>query len=641
MATKIKLSTGNVGYVWSTYTVTDKSETVSTVKVTAHAYLTDGWVQSTGIAAIITINGTQSTAKTILGNGTYYAASSGTKTASFSVDVAKGTAAKTIDWKVGFWQYTDGTQQTRKHLGTGTASIPRKTSYTVTYKANGGSGAPSAQTKWHGTALELSTDKPTRTGYTFLGWATTSTATAANGSYDPGDTYSTNAALTLYAVWKANTYAVTFNANGGSGAPSAQTKTYGVALTLSSTKPTKANHTFLGWATSKTATAAEYAAGDAYTANAAVTLYAVWQLSYTAPRITGFSVSRCDASKNVTDSGTYCLVDFDWTTDAAASSALIEWLPANGTTWSSKTVTLSGTSGHVSEAVGGSLSDSTTYTVRVTVADASGSNSREKTLATLAYILDILNGGNGIAAGKAAELEGWFDIAYRLLVRNDDDASADDTYSGAMIIGNPDGQHVAFDDNEVQARGGDGWFYVNKEGGNVWIGSADGCGYFPGHIETDGYGYFAEGIKSDVPLELHGLVATCTSALSLGTSSAKITLGNGTAATDADSDGWLSFNDGGIMCNKTGSVLVFGSAYAIDMTAGNALGLTVYRGTAALGGMAAAQTGSRTYTVVHSQPRIFNVTAGQTFYLYAYNAQSATGTIAANARTQLTVVYIK
>ena len=50
--------------------------------------------------------------------------------------------------------------------------------------ANGGDGAPEAQTKTHGTALTLSTMKPTRSGYTFQGWAESKTATAAQ--YQPG-----------------------------------------------------------------------------------------------------------------------------------------------------------------------------------------------------------------------------------------------------------------------------------------------------------------------------------------------------------------------------------------------------------------------------------------------------------------------
>ena len=45
-------------------------------------------------------------------------------------------------------------------------------SYTVSYNANGGSGAPASQTKTYGTTLTLSSPKPTRSGYTFSGWMT-------------------------------------------------------------------------------------------------------------------------------------------------------------------------------------------------------------------------------------------------------------------------------------------------------------------------------------------------------------------------------------------------------------------------------------------------------------------------------------
>ncbi len=148
--------------------------------------------------------------------------------------------------------------------------------YTVSYNANGGSGAPSSQTKTEGVALTLSSTKPTRSGYTFLGWGTSSSATVA--SYSAGGTYTSDASITLYAVWSKipSTYTVSYNANGGSGAPSSQTKTENVTLTLSSTKPTRSGYTFLGWGTSSSATTAAYSAGGSYTANASITLYAVW-----------------------------------------------------------------------------------------------------------------------------------------------------------------------------------------------------------------------------------------------------------------------------------------------------------------------------------------------------------------------------
>lgn len=80
----------------------------------------------------------------------------------------------------------------------------------------------------------------------------------------------------------AKTYTVSYNANGGTGAPSAQTKTYGTALTLSSTQPTRSGYRFAGWNTNAAGTGTSYAAGGSYTANAGVTLYAQWAVSTTA-----------------------------------------------------------------------------------------------------------------------------------------------------------------------------------------------------------------------------------------------------------------------------------------------------------------------------------------------------------------------
>ena len=156
--------------------------------------------------------------------------------------------------------------------------------YTVTYNANGGSGAPAGQTKVEFVPLTLSTAVPARTGYIFSGWATSATGAAA---YQPGGDYAANAAATLYAVWEQvqvtpATYTVTYDANGGAGAPAAQTKTEGVTLALNTGVPTWDGYSFKGWATSATGAAAYQPGGD-YAANAAATLYAVWEEKQTGP----------------------------------------------------------------------------------------------------------------------------------------------------------------------------------------------------------------------------------------------------------------------------------------------------------------------------------------------------------------------
>ena len=83
-----------------------------------------------------------------------------------------------------------------------TKSIQTKQKFTITYNANGGNGAPNNQSKIQGENVTLSEIKPTRTGYTFKGWGTSSNTTTVE--YLAGATYTVDANLNLYAIWVAN-----------------------------------------------------------------------------------------------------------------------------------------------------------------------------------------------------------------------------------------------------------------------------------------------------------------------------------------------------------------------------------------------------------------------------------------------------
>lgn len=87
---------------------------------------------------------------------------------------------------------------------TGTAAATLTANFlpylTLTYDANDGTGAPAAKTDCQsGVSFTLSSTSPTRSGYTFQGWSTSSTATTAQKQ--PGDSYSITSNTTLYAVW--------------------------------------------------------------------------------------------------------------------------------------------------------------------------------------------------------------------------------------------------------------------------------------------------------------------------------------------------------------------------------------------------------------------------------------------------------
>lgn len=376
-------------------TVTRTSATQYTVKINASWETVWNTTTNYGMTA-------SSGGKTLTLNpfGTYARTGSGSFTGTYSIS-GNGSATKTIT--VTFKNFNDDNGKSSSKNVTFSVTVPALASYTIKYNANGGSGAPGNQTKWKDQALTLSSTKPTRTGYSFLGWSTSSSATTA--TYSAGASYTANSAATLYAVWKANTYPVTFNANGGTGAPSSQTKTHDVTLTLSSTKPTRTNYNFLGWATSASATTATYAAGGNYTANTAVTLYAVWELAYTIPRITNFSVTRCDSDGNVYDAGTYALVKFDWACDLDATSASIECTAADKMSGFTKVVEVTGRGGIIIEVIGsGTLDADLSYTVKVRVRDSNGKCERSLTLNGYLLPIDLLRGNKGIAFGKPAEL---------------------------------------------------------------------------------------------------------------------------------------------------------------------------------------------------------------------------------------------
>ena len=156
---------------------------------------------------------------------------------------------------------------------TGTPTV-----YTVSYNANGGTGAPSAQKKATGQNITLSSTKPTKastsssctvtynanggsvsptsatssrtTTYTFKNWNTNSGGTGT--SYNAGAAYTANATVTLYAQYTSST---------------------GAYSTVTLPTPTRSGYSFLGWAASSTATQGNV---GSYTPTGNVTLYAIW-----------------------------------------------------------------------------------------------------------------------------------------------------------------------------------------------------------------------------------------------------------------------------------------------------------------------------------------------------------------------------
>lgn len=320
---------------------TNGNGTVSPAKITGVPYGTAITVDGNKL----TINGTTVTATP----GAHYHFGSWSKTsgtitadttitANFAIDTCNvrfyvspngGTSDKpvvTVDYGTTFtasgdvMTFSDGQTVTAiplsgylfSHWSTSSGTVTRTTgitmyftkqTYTHTaylyYNANGGSGAPSTQSASTTTesstpsgsrTFTISSTTPSKSGYDFLGWSTSSSATSA--SYQPGSTISVSygSSKTLYAVWEVSKqyyYArLYYDANGGSGAPSTQSDSIYASsasgsktFTISSTKPTRSGYDFLGWSTSSTAASASYSAGSTISVSygSSKRLYAVWE----------------------------------------------------------------------------------------------------------------------------------------------------------------------------------------------------------------------------------------------------------------------------------------------------------------------------------------------------------------------------
>ena len=158
--------------------------------------------------------------------------------------------------------------------------------YTVTFDNNGGSGSMAAQSASSATAL--TTNSFSRTGYSFGGWCTAqpaaggTCASVSGTSYANSASYPFTSSVTLYAVWAAVPYTVTFNNNGGSGSMAAQSASSATALTTNSFSRT--GYSFGGWCTAQPAaggtcasvSGTSYANSASYPFTSSVTLYAVW-----------------------------------------------------------------------------------------------------------------------------------------------------------------------------------------------------------------------------------------------------------------------------------------------------------------------------------------------------------------------------
>ena len=165
-----------------------------------------------------------------------------------------GTSGKTV---TNFAIASDETSYYPVNTGT-VLGAEVNTTYTVSYVDgvdNETIDVPDDQTKYYNNNLTLSSTVPAREGYSFTGWSGSDSKT-----YQAGDTYATNAELTLTAQWQKNTVTIKWM-NGTTQLGDDVEVEYGTVPSYSGTTPTKAadaqyTYTHVGWTTDPNGTTA-------------------------------------------------------------------------------------------------------------------------------------------------------------------------------------------------------------------------------------------------------------------------------------------------------------------------------------------------------------------------------------------------
>lgn len=198
--------------------------------------------------------------------------------------VLKREGYKIVGWK----GYTDGGKQLYFPAGQIVKNLTVNNNVTIhlyaqwekvegTYRVNYYDGDKFIETDSADLGTAIKMKKYYKNGWYCMGWSTTPDGAV---DYYLKTKYTFTADVNLYAVWYH--YTVSYDANGGVGAPASQTVKDGSYLKLSMKEPTRTGYKFEGWSYKKTEQNLDFQPGDVYDAGENITLYAVWDpIEYT------------------------------------------------------------------------------------------------------------------------------------------------------------------------------------------------------------------------------------------------------------------------------------------------------------------------------------------------------------------------
>ena len=416
----------------------DNSYSNTQSKITL-SWIGEGWTSSSSYSSTYEQSNAASFAGKVNGTTQLTASLTGSRSATVSsagfswkkagpssdviVYITKTTSSQSIPIVV---QYTvSGTT----HTGTANVTVSAKPSYTVKYNGNGHTGGtvPANQTKWYGTTLTLSSSYPSRTGYTFLGWSTSSSATSATyctgTNHTTNNTYSSNADLTLYAIWS-KTITLSYNQGsitGASNIPANQSVTIynattSTPFTISSQTPTLQYYKFTGWNSAVNGSGTYYIAGQSYSLSSNLSLYAQWEEDYIPLKIETAIAYRTDSTgTDNTGSGSYGKLEFTWKAgslsgtyyDLSNTTVTAKYKAHTSSGWttltSPTTTSLGNNKFSYSKVFGGSLSSDIQYDIQFSIQEGNfDAVTYSLYISTEAYVIDVSADGGTIGLLEVA-----------------------------------------------------------------------------------------------------------------------------------------------------------------------------------------------------------------------------------------------
>lgn len=186
-----------------------------------------------------------------------------------------------VGWQLSTGTYKAGALAPSPGANATATAVWKKEELIIQYDANGGTGAPAAQT-FTKTPITISATEPTRDGYQFKGWSTNSAATSP--MYEANKSYSlalSGETINLYAVWQLKTYTVSYNLNGGTSNKEFSSHNFTInnrSFTVSSYQPERTGYNFSGWSDrGADSTIITHSTNTTYTLSLKdYILYAVW-----------------------------------------------------------------------------------------------------------------------------------------------------------------------------------------------------------------------------------------------------------------------------------------------------------------------------------------------------------------------------